>query len=212
VDKLNLLPTLSNSSHFYLDKRLKWPQLATRVLPSTTTMTSVKRPRTPSQSSTSSNLSSPNASTYSLTSGYNHYPSHKYTRVVPNAGSMSPRSIDGTSTSSGSTIKLATTGTGNTNDTLPATRHPLLCTLPPTCHRHPTPIADTNDLERHYATYHAHVCGVKGCGCVFPDGRLLELVSGLSMGVYYHSSFFFFYSFFFFRVLCKDGVLFYLFI
>ena len=145
----------------------------------TTTMTSVKRPRTPSQSSTSSNLSSPTASTYSLTSGYNHYPSHKYTRVVPNAGSISPRSIDGTSTSSGSTIKLAGTGTGadGTNVTLPATRHPLLCTLPPTCHRHPTPIADTNDLERHYATYHAHVCGVKGCGCVFPDGRLLELVS-----------------------------------
>lgn len=169
-------------------------------------MTSVKRPRTPSQSSISSNLSSPTASTYSLTSGYNHYPSHKYTRVVPNAGSISPRSIDGTSTSSGSTIKHATTGTGGTaNDTLPeTTRHPLLCTLPPTCHRHPTPIADTNDLERHYATYHAHVCGVKGCGCVFPDGRLLELVSWLvnSMGVYLFlylfltSSFFFSFSFF----------------
>ena len=144
-------------------------------------MTSIKRPRTPSQSSTSSDPSSPNASAHSLASGYNHYPSHKYTRIVPNTGSLSPRSIDGTSTSSGSTIKLATTGTGSTNVTLPATRHPLLCTLPPTCNRHPTPIADTNDLERHYATYHAHVCGVKGCGCVFPDGRLLELVSGLGV-------------------------------
>ena len=153
-------------------------------------MSSVKRPRTPSQSSTSSNLSSPTASTYSLTSGYNHYPSHKYTRIVPNTGSTSPRSLDGTSTSSGSTIKLPPTINGSTNVALPATRHPLLCTLPPTCHRHPTPIADTNDLERHYATYHAHVCGVKGCGCVFPDGRLLELVSGLGV-----------YRFFFYCVL-----------
>ena len=140
-------------------------------------MTSIKRPRKPSQSSTSSNPSSPNASSLSLASGYNHYPSHKYTRIVPNTGSLSPGSIDGTSTSSGSTINYGATG-ADTNVTLPAMRHPLLCTLPPTCHRHPTPIADTNDLERHYATYHAHVCGVKGCGCVFPDGRLLELVSG----------------------------------
>ena len=166
-------------------------------------MASVKRPRTPSQSSTSSTPSSPTASTYSLTSGYNHYPSHKYTRIIPNTGSISPRSIDGTSTSSGSTIKLATTGTGSTNATLPSTRSPLLCTLPPTCHRHPTPIADTNDLERHYATYHAHVCGVRGCGCVFPDGRLLELVSGLSTGVYHFSFKFLFTQFwlFYFRVL-----------
>ena len=167
-------------------------------------MTSVKRPRTPSQSSTSSNPSSPTASTYSLTSSYNHYPSHKYTRIVPNTGSLSPRSIDGTSTSSGSTIKLATTGAGSA---LSATRHPLLCTLPPTCHRHPTPIADTNDLERHYATYHAHVCGVKGCGCVFPDERLLELVSVLSMGIYLISSFYLllgFGCFFFFRVSSSD--------
>ena len=155
-------------------------------------MTSIKRPRTPSQSSTSS---SPTASTHSLVSGYTHYPSHKYTRIVPNTGSLSPRSIDGTSTSSGSTIKHGTIDDGSTNvTTLPATRHPLLCTLPPTCHRHPTPIADTNDLERHYATYHAHVCGVKGCGCVFPDARLLELVSDL--GVYY-----LFFLFSFFRVL-----------
>ena len=156
--------------------------------------TTMKRPRTPSQSSTSSNPSSPTASTHSLASDYNHYPSHKYTRIVPSTGSLSPQSIDGMSTSSGSTIKLGTTtGTGDTNVAQPVTRHPLLCTLPPTCHRHPTPIADTNDLERHYATYHAHVCGVKGCGCVFPDGRLLELVSRLS-----HLFFcrFFFFSFF----------------
>ena len=153
----------------------------------TTTMTSIKRSRTPSQSSTSSNPSSSTASiAHSLASGYDH-PPHKSTRIVPNSSSsLSPRSIGGTSTSSGSTIKAATVsdtvGSTGTIVTLPVTRHPLLCTLPPTCHRHPTPIADTNDLERHYATYHAHVCGVKGCGCVFPDARLLELVSGF--GVY----------------------------
>jgi len=154
-------------------------------------MTSVKRPRTPSQSSTSSNSS---ASTHSLASPYNHHhPPHKSTRIAP--GSLSPRSIGGTSTSSGSTIKASTfaaTVNGGTTAAIPVTRHPLLCTLPPTCHHHPTPIADTNDLERHYATYHAHVCGVKGCGCVFPDGRLLELVSGL--GQYRVSFFFFFFS------------------
>ena len=114
-------------------------------------MTSVKRARTPSQSS------SPNGgnSTHS-------HPPHKSTRIVPDSLSRS--------TSSGSTIKATAVD-------IPVTRHPLLCTLPPTCHRHPTPIADTNDLERHYATYHAHVCSVKDCGCVFPDGRLLELVN-----------------------------------
>ena len=124
-------------------------------------MTSVKRPRTPPSSTSSPTTHSP---------GYNHQqpPPHKSTRIAP--GSLSPRS----STSSGLTIKDSASST----TTVPAvTRHPLLCTLPPTCHRHPTPIADTNELERHYATYHAHVCGVKGCGCVFPDGRLLELVS-----------------------------------
>ena len=54
--------------------------------------------------------------------------------------------------------------------------HPILCNLPPTCNRRPTPIANTNDLESHYAMHHAHVCEVKGCGCVFPEARLLELV------------------------------------
>ena len=56
----------------------------------------------------------------------------------------------------------------------------ILCTLPPTCnppHR-PTALAGTHELEAHYAMYHAHVCEQKGCGCVFPDARLLELVSG----------------------------------
>ncbi|KAF8840407.1 hypothetical protein BDN67DRAFT_968598 [Paxillus ammoniavirescens] len=54
----------------------------------------------------------------------------------------------------------------------------LFCTLPPTCnppHHNPTPIPNSRDLEIHYAKYHAHVCEQRGCGCVFPDARLLEL-------------------------------------
>ncbi|KIK99135.1 hypothetical protein PAXRUDRAFT_823103 [Paxillus rubicundulus Ve08.2h10] len=54
----------------------------------------------------------------------------------------------------------------------------LLCTLPPTCnppHHNPTPISNSRELEIHYAKYHAHVCEQRGCGCVFPDARLLEL-------------------------------------
>ncbi|KAF4610690.1 hypothetical protein D9613_007103 [Agrocybe pediades] len=52
---------------------------------------------------------------------------------------------------------------------------PLLCSLPPTCHRQPTPLANTNELEKHYAKFHAHVCEYERCGCVFTDARLLEL-------------------------------------
>lgn len=66
--------------------------------------------------------------------------------------------------------------TANTN------AHSLLCTLPPTCNHHPTPIANVKDLEAHYAMYHAHVCEQPGCGCVFPDERLLELVSAYPRG------------------------------
>ena len=58
---------------------------------------------------------------------------------------------------------------------------PLLCTLPPTCHppaHTPTALPDSRALEAHYAKYHAHVCAQRGCSAVFPDARLLELVSG----------------------------------
>ncbi|KAH9939065.1 uncharacterized protein BXZ73DRAFT_89138 [Epithele typhae] len=54
---------------------------------------------------------------------------------------------------------------------------PIVCTLPPTCHppRRPTALASSAELEAHYARFHAHVCELRGCGCVFPDARLLEL-------------------------------------
>ncbi|KAH8091739.1 hypothetical protein BXZ70DRAFT_874169, partial [Cristinia sonorae] len=67
------------------------------------------------------------------------------------------------------TPKAIRTSTSSTS------QRPVLCTLPPTCNHKPTPLANTQELERHYATYHAHVCEDPGCGCVFPDARLLEL-------------------------------------
>ncbi|KAK7031605.1 hypothetical protein R3P38DRAFT_2924690 [Favolaschia claudopus] len=78
----------------------------------------------------------------------------------------------------------SSTSLNNTEPTLKAQRTaqisssanpPFLCTLPPTCHQQPTPIGSSNDLESHYATYHAHVCEQPSCSCVFPDARLLEL-------------------------------------
>jgi len=59
----------------------------------------------------------------------------------------------------------------------PNTGHKLICTLPPTCSppNHPSYLQSSADLERHYALYHAHVCEVKDCGCVFPEARFLEL-------------------------------------
>lgn len=59
----------------------------------------------------------------------------------------------------------------------------LLCSLPPTCNpprNQPTHIANTRDLESHYAMYHAHVCESQGCGCVFPEAKLLELVGSIA--------------------------------
>jgi hypothetical protein len=87
------------------------------------------------------------------------------------------QSSSGSSSSSPSHISKATrTNSATKHGT---TGHPLLCTLPPTCnppHNHSTPIANSKDLELHYAKYHAHVCEDSRCGCVFPDARLLELV------------------------------------
>lgn len=62
---------------------------------------------------------------------------------------------------------------------------PLLCTLPPTCHpphNRPAVLQDTQELESHYAKYHAFVCEEDHCGAVFPGSRLLELVRSRSCG------------------------------
>ena len=61
----------------------------------------------------------------------------------------------------------------------------LFCNLPPTCHppeNRPTYLANSRELEAHYAKYHAHVCEAENCGAVFPDAKMLELVS-----LYLHS-------------------------
>lgn len=80
------------------------------------------------------------------------------------------------SSSSTSSLTAPTSKVSRTDRTAATSTHPLLCTLPPTCNHKPTPIANSKDLEIHYAKYHAHVCEQKGCHCVFPDARLLELV------------------------------------
>ena len=77
------------------------------------------------------------------------------------------------------TPKAIRTASLHGSDAAPGSE-PLLCTLPPTCNppNRPTPLANSTELEKHYAKYHAHVCEERGCGCVFPEERLLALVSG----------------------------------
>ncbi|KAJ7493219.1 hypothetical protein B0H11DRAFT_1718098 [Mycena galericulata] len=82
-------------------------------------------------------------------------------------------SSSSTSATAAPTLKAQRTTPGP--ETSSAVVQPLLCTLPPTCSHHPTPIANAKDLETHYAKYHAHVCEEPGCNCVFPDARLLEI-------------------------------------
>jgi hypothetical protein len=55
----------------------------------------------------------------------------------------------------------------------------IVCQLPPTCHIRPTFLGQTSQLESHYATCHAHVCEETRCGAIFPERRLLDLVSRL---------------------------------
>ncbi|PPQ79633.1 hypothetical protein CVT25_003218 [Psilocybe cyanescens] len=112
-----------------------------------------KRPRAPSASSSSSLATSPDDTN----------PPYKASRIGV--------SFLDTSATSSSSYGTATTVQGSGL----VTGHPLYCNLPPTCHHKPTPIANTKDLESHYGTYHAHVCELDNCGCVFPDARLMEL-------------------------------------
>ncbi|KAG6841127.1 hypothetical protein C0991_001696 [Blastosporella zonata] len=86
-------------------------------------------------------------------------------------------SSQGSSVSSTSTVEAQhPSKVSRTVPGLAASSPPLLCTLPPTCNHRPTPLANSRELETHYATYHAHVCEQGGCGAVFPEARLLELV------------------------------------
>ncbi|KAJ7881160.1 hypothetical protein B0H13DRAFT_2049811 [Mycena leptocephala] len=82
---------------------------------------------------------------------------------------------EASSSSSTSVMAEPTSKAQRTTEASSSAHPPLLCTLPPTCNHHPTAIANSKDLETHYATYHAHVCEENGCDCVFPDARLLEV-------------------------------------
>ncbi|KAF9478260.1 hypothetical protein BDN70DRAFT_880224 [Pholiota conissans] len=128
--------------------------------------TSAKRPRAPS---------SPSSSLLASSSGSGD-PPHKASRIIPSSSDFSD--VLSTSTSSDGTVKGSSSSSpvvGSANANANNAKAPLLCNLPPTCHRQPTPIANTTELERHYAKYHAHVCEERGCGCVFPEARLLDL-------------------------------------
>ncbi len=52
----------------------------------------------------------------------------------------------------------------------------LTCSLPPTCSSSPVQFDTLEALESHHSKCHAWICGSQGCGKVFPDGRLMELV------------------------------------
>lgn len=65
---------------------------------------------------------------------------------------------------------------------IPSLFSSVVCTLPPTCSlpNRPTHLNSLQEAESHYANYHTHVCEYPKCRCVFPDTRLLELVSHAS--------------------------------
>ena len=121
---------------------------------------SVKRPRAPSSPSSALSISPGSGD-----------PPLKASRIIyfPDADS----DIANSSVPNGSTAN------GQKNATNSISSPPLLCTLPPTCNHKPAAIANTAELERHYAKYHAHVCEEQSCGCVFPEARLLSLVRRL---------------------------------
>ncbi|KAJ7580172.1 hypothetical protein C8J56DRAFT_1169404 [Mycena floridula] len=89
----------------------------------------------------------------------------------PSASSSSGSAPTGTATSR----RLSSSPTAKSTRLSSPESRPSECRLPPTCNRNPTLIANAKDLEAHYANFHAHVCEVPGCKCVFPVARLLEL-------------------------------------
>ena len=97
--------------------------------------------------------------------------------AVTMSSSKRPRTSTHSSSSTSSTPSEPAPKTTRISISKEQAQPNLLCTLPPTCHpphNRPTPIANSKDLEIHYANFHAHVC--EDCRGVFPDARLLELV------------------------------------
>lgn len=111
-----------------------------------------------------------------------HSPSYSRDRMASFKRARSPAVHEfspPSSTSSSPTLKAARTSATpppQPSTSTAAASH-ILCTLPPTCIHRPTSVA-VHELQAHYARHHAHVCELGGCGCVFPDARFLELVSG----------------------------------
>ena len=72
------------------------------------------------------------------------------------------------------------------------TTRSLVCSLPPSCAppRHPTTLGSLRELETHYARYHTHICQEGDCrrepggAKIFPDARMLALVSDRAVGFY----------------------------
>ncbi|KAF8638449.1 hypothetical protein AX17_002206 [Amanita inopinata Kibby_2008] len=138
----------------------------------TTSSTTIKRQRQSSSSSSSSSTPTNTPSRSAKVTGTpkaQHHPA-KASRIV-SPFELSPPRAGGLA----GTTATATTNDVSESGSVSSARHPMLCTLPPTCTHKPTPLANTKELEAHYATCHAHVCEQKGCGCVFPEARLLEL-------------------------------------
>lgn len=151
---LRSLLTFSPLTHLhFLSTYYTWSYMATSNSTPTAIIGKRTRPLTPRRSSTSTSNS--NSSTSPSPSSSVSSPETKIAR-----SSTSP-------------------GISHSGDQGVKEQRPILCTLPPTCNRHPITLANSRELERHYATYHAHVCEYSGCGCVFPEARLLELVRAL---------------------------------
>lgn len=57
-------------------------------------------------------------------------------------------------------------------------KEPIWCNLPPTCSQphKPTACYGVDELEAHYARFHAYICEADGCNCVFDREHYLTLV------------------------------------
>ena len=94
--------------------------------------------------------------------------------------------------SHGSHIDASTTDSKLQRASHSTTTRSLVCSLPPSCAppRHPTTLGSLRELEAHYARYHTHICQEGDCrresggAKMFPDARMLALVSDRAVGFY----------------------------
>lgn len=113
-------------------------------------------------------------------------------RPRKSASSASDASKDSLSSSPPTQLSPKAARRGSLTSTKSPTKA-ISCTLPPTCNP-PNPatiLPSSKEFEKHYSLYHTHVCTAPEvkrhatsaregiCGKVFPDARLLDLVSRL---------------------------------